>query len=261
MTSIDSNAFKNYSKISHIAEYFSQFYSKNTGNRIHQELGLLHYGNKNYHEAIEHFMKSINYHKERLRKHLWYIKALILAKAHSALKNIKEIIRILKLVKSECSETKDKLLYDATIGEIYYFLSDFNKAYKIIWKCIKICKQKKSINSYELSNLRLLLADIYVWRGDFKKAHESLCEAKSFYSILPIADPSEQEMYKTFGVFYLNRQCYDDALIYFGKITDRWSNHELFVFAKFSMRIVYFWMLNIDKAWEFLIDAKQFMPI
>ncbi|CAG9324258.1 unnamed protein product [Blepharisma stoltei] len=272
MASKDSNAFKIYSKISLIAECFSQFHSNLIANRINQELGLLYYGNKNYHEAIEHFKKSIDYHKERLRKDSWDNKELVwdeslsylieayrcLVKAHSALKNNKEIIRILKLVESECSETKDKLLYDATTGEIYYYLNDFDKAYKIIWKCIKICKQKKFINSYELSNLRLLLADIYVWRGDFKKAHESLCEAKSFYSILPIADPNEQEMYKTFGVFYLNRQWYDDALINFGKITDRWPSHEL-LFAKFSMGIAYFWKLDYQNARDFLNEAKSMM--
>ncbi|CAG9324253.1 unnamed protein product [Blepharisma stoltei] len=272
MMSKDCNISECYSRISHIAECFSQFDSKYIGNRIHQELGLIYYGNKNYGEAIEHFMKSIDYHKERLGKDwsdnkelVWdeSLKYLIeayrwKAKAHSALKQNKEIREILKLVESKCSETKDKLLYDATIGEIYYYLYDFDKAYKIIWKCIKICKQKKFINSYELSNLRFLLADIYVWRGDFKKAHESLCEAKSFYSILPIADPNEQEIYKTFGVFYLNRQCYDDALINFGKIANRWPSHEL-LFAKFSMGIAYFWKLDYQNARDFLNEAKSMM--
>ncbi|CAG9324252.1 unnamed protein product [Blepharisma stoltei] len=273
MMSIDTNVSDYFLRIlMFVQENYSQYYSKHVSNRINQELGLLYYGDKNYSEAIECFNKSIKYHKKRLQKDSWQNKAgiwddsleylieayLCLAKAYCALKNNKEIIEILKLVEIECSRTKDKFLPHATIGEIYYLLNDFDQAYKKIWKCIKISKEKEFINSYELSNLLLLLADIHVWRGDFKKAHQSLYIAESFFSILPIADPSEQEIYKAFGVFYLNRQWYDDALIYFEKITNRWSSHEL-LFAKFSMGIAYFWKLDYQKALEFLNEAKEMM--
>ncbi|CAG9324286.1 unnamed protein product [Blepharisma stoltei] len=272
MMSIKNNVSEYYFQTLRTAEYFSQHYSENIANKINQELGLLYYGKKNYSKSIECFNKSIKYHIDRLQKDSWQNKAgvwddsleylieayLWLAKAHSAIKNNEMIKKIRKWVKFQCAEAKDKFLYHATIGEIYYLLNYFYKAFKKIWECIKMSKQNKNINSYELSNLWLLLADIYVWRGDFTKAHQSLCIAKSLRSILPIADPNEQEIYKAFGIFYLNRQWYDEALISFGKITSRWSNHEL-LFANFSMGIAYFWKLDYQNAIEFLTGVKKMM--
>ncbi|CAG9324288.1 unnamed protein product [Blepharisma stoltei] len=270
MMFIDNNVSEYCYKILCEVEYYSQYYSKNTANKINQELGLFYYGSKNYSKSIVCFKNSINYHTERLQGDKWenivgiwentieyLIEAyLCLARAYSALNKNEEIKEILKII--EIGLVKDKFFYCATIAEIYYLLNDFDKAFETIWKCIKMSKQKEFINFYKLSNLWLYLADIHTWKGDFEKAHQSLCNAKSLLSILPKADPNEQEMYKAFGIFYLNRQWYDEALLYFGFINNRWSNHEL-LFAKLSMGIVYFWMLSVEEAWEFLIEAKLFM--
>ncbi|CAG9324272.1 unnamed protein product [Blepharisma stoltei] len=269
--SIDSNVSEHYLQNLCGVEWISQYLPENIGNLYIWLIGTLYYGNKNYSKSIEYFNKSIKYHIERLQQaclqnkvDIWdeSLASLIenyiyLAKAHSALKNNKEIIEILNLVEFQCSETTDKYIYLAAVGEIYYLLNDFDKAYKKLWECIKLSNQKKLIKSYsyELWNLWVSLANIHVWRGDFAKSHQSLCNAKSLCSVL---DPSMQNILKALGVFYLNRQWYDDALISFEKITNWWSNHDL-IFAKFAMGIVYFWKLDYQKAWEFLNEAKEMM--
>ncbi|CAG9324293.1 unnamed protein product [Blepharisma stoltei] len=230
---------------------------------LNQELGWLHYNNKNYNKAKIYFMKSINYHKELKKSE--FSKLLFdpyrgLAMTYKSLNKTKKVKKILEIIEKEEVNflNKNKFKFYATIAEIDYLLNSYEKAIKKIWMCIKLSKQNEFNSSDELSGLYLYLGKIYTLKGDFKRAHIYFHNANSLIGILSSGDPKVKEIYKAMGVFYLNSQWYKDALMCFEYAANNSLGHEL-LFLKFSIGIAYFWMFNYERAIECLIWVQEQM--